>query len=495
MTSVRRALGLSFAERYVLIAIALLGNVLIARLLTPEEIGIYSISIAVVGIAQVVRDFGIGNYLIQVKDLAVEHIRTAFGFSLVIGISLFMIVTLAAPYVGGFYGEERLVQTMRLSALNFLVLPFCSISLSLLRRDMLFSRLVTVNLIAAVFGFATTISLAYQGFGPNSMAIGAVAGNVTTGIGAWIARTDHKLLLPGFSEWRTVLSFGGNSTAVAVITSISMDANDLVVGKILGLAPVAILSRAQGIMNLFHRDLMSAIKGVAFPVFAQTHRDGHSVESRHTASVTAITAVAWSFYGFVSLYSLEALRLLFGPQWDSASDLVPVFCLAGAVASINSLVPTLLISVGRIGLAARADLILQPLRFLFIAIAAIVFKSLFACAIAYLIITVIATPVFYAIKSLCVPTIMRPLLSNLTKSALVTCTTLLIPMIFALHAGLDRTEPLPTLTFVLIGLLTVPIWFISLIVLKHPLSQDPLFLKILGRLHVAMGKLTLRGKV
>lgn len=146
MASVRRALVLSISERYLLIALSLASNILLARLLTPEEIGLYSVSIALIGIAQVLREFGIGNYLIQVKTLTDDHIRTAFGFSLVIGASLFVIIYLIAPFAGSFYNDERVVDTIRISALNFLVLPFCSISLSLLRREMMFKRLVLINL-------------------------------------------------------------------------------------------------------------------------------------------------------------------------------------------------------------------------------------------------------------------------------------------------------------------------------------------------------------
>jgi hypothetical protein len=85
MTSVRRALALSFAERYVLIAIFLFSNILVARLLNCEEIGIYSVSLAVIAVAQVLRDFGIGNFLIQEKELTEAHVRTAFSNSLLAG--------------------------------------------------------------------------------------------------------------------------------------------------------------------------------------------------------------------------------------------------------------------------------------------------------------------------------------------------------------------------------------------------------------------------
>ena len=482
MTSIRRALAVSLAERYAMIAIGLLSSMLIARLLTPEEIGIYSVSLAVIGIAQVLRDFGIGNYLIQVKDLTEKHISTAFGFTLVMGGSLFVIVTLAAPYVGSFYNDERLVETMRLSALNFIVLPFCSISLSLLNRDMLFNRVVTVNLVAAIFALAATITLAYEGFGPNSMAIGAVAGNVVTGIGAWIARADRKLLLPGFSEWRAILNFGGQSSVANVVTSIAVDINDLAIGKVLGFGPVAILSRAQSLTNMFSFNVMAALRRVAYPAFSKAHREGESLESRYVASVTAVTVIAWPFYGFGGLYSLELIRLLFGSQWDEAATLMPFFCITGLFAASCNLILTAIMAAGRIDLVTKAELVFQPLRIALIIGALIIWKTLTACAIAFLIAFIIQVPLLYAFKARCIPTDYRALLSNLWLSAKVTLGTLIGPSVIAIYAGIDRKEPVGLAMFGAAIVLGLTGWLFSLIVFKHPISVDPLFMRLTSKL-------------
>lgn len=482
MTSVRRALGLSLAERYAMIAIGLLSSMIIARLLTPEEVGIYSVSLAVIGIAQVLRDFGIGNYLIQVKDLTDKHISTAFGFSLLMGGSLFIIVILAAPYAGSFYSDERLVQTMRLSALNFIVLPFCSISLSLLNRDMLFSRIVTVNLIAAVFALAATISLAYNGHGPNSMAIGAVVGNVITGIGAWIARTDRKLLLPGLSEWRAILNFGGQSSIASVVTTIAIDINDLAIGKLMGFGPVAMFSRAQSLTNMFSANIIAAVRRVAYPAFSRAHREGESLETRYVSSVAALTVMAWPFYGFGALYSLELLRLLFGSQWDEAAGLMPFFCIAGFFSASSNLILTAVMAVGRIDLVTKSELIFQPLRIVLIISAAMIWETLIACAIAFVIAFIIHTPFLYAFKARCIPNDYSALLSNLWLSAKVTIATLIGPAVVAIYAGIDREEPVSLALLGIAIAMGLTSWLFSLIVFKHPISTDPLFMRITSKL-------------
>lgn len=486
MTSVRRALAFSFAERYVLIAISLLSNILLARLLTPEEIGIYSVSLAVIGIAQVLRDFGLGSFLIQQKNLNDAHIRTAFGFALLIGGSLFVVVYFAAPCIGRFYADERLIQTMRISSLNFLVLPFCSISLSLLRRAMAFKQLVTVTLSATVLGFVTMIGLAYVGFGPNSMAIGAVVTNIATGVGTWIARADRKLLLPGFSEWRVVLSFGGQSSLSSIVTTVAVDINDLALGKILGFAPVAMMSRAQGLTSLFSRDIMGAIRGVVFPAFAKAHRDGESLEMRYIASVTAVTVIAWPFYGFAALYARELIWLLFGPQWNEAASLVPLFCLAGAFSATSNLILSVIMAVGRIDLVTKSELLFQPLRAALIVAAAMIFESLFACAIAYLVALVFHTPYIYLFKARCIANNYQSLLSNLWLSAKVTLITLTLPVGLAIYAGVNYRIPASLLTLVVAAGLSVISWIIAILLFKHPITADPLFKTVTNKLRGSM---------
>lgn len=485
MNLTRKGLFFSLSERYLLIAIQLASGMILARLLTPEEIGIYSVSLAVVGIAQVLRDFGIGSFLIQAKSLSEQHIRTAFGFSLVAGMTLFMILFSVAPLAGSFYGDERLIETVRISSTNFLILPFCSISISLLRREMLFKRLAFIGVAASLTGFFVSIGLAYEEYGPNSIAIGAVCANTVTGILAWLARTDRKLLLPAFSEWRAILKFGSQSSAAGIASSLSMDMNDLALGKILGFAPVAILSRAQGIMNLFHRDIMAAIRGVMFPSFAKSHRDGKSVDADFTKSVTNITAFAWPFYGFAALYADELIRLMFGAQWDDAANLVPWFCLAGAFAATWNLVLNAVMAVGRIDLYTKAELFLQPMRAIFTITVAVIFESLWACAVAFFVVYALSAPFLYWVKDKCIPTNYSALREGLAASAMLTLITLTLPtlLIWQFPAQDGFSEIL--LVFFSGAALAAISWIAAIITISHPLKADPIMRRIFPRLNQA----------
>lgn len=485
MTTVHRALAISMVERYLMLAVALGSNMLIARLLTPEQIGLYSVSLAVISLAQMVRDFGIGSYLIQHKDLQDSHVRTAFGVMLIIGGSLFAVFFVAGPFAGRFYNDPRVGDALRICALNFLVLPFCTITMSLLRREMRFDHIAIVGIAGGLTGALASVGLAWAGLGPIGLAIGSVISSVVTGITAWLVRRDSTVFKPSLSEWRAVLGFGGQSALTNVVSSASNDISDLALGKVLGFAPVAMISRAQGLPNMFQRDLMGAVQGVAFPMFAKVHREGASVETKWTAAVGAVTVFGWPFYGFLALMSVETMRLLFGNQWDTAARLVPIFCAVGAVLALANLVVHLLIALGRMDIVTRVELTFQPARAAAIVVVAVLTESLAACAWAYLASAAVQVPLLYWVKSRCLPFDWTGLRQQLKASAAVTLVTLALPAAAAYYFGFTRTEPMPLAVFLGTVAGSALVWVASVVLLRHPLSADPVFQRTLARIRLA----------
>lgn len=478
MSGVRSALLFSFAERYALIAINLASNLLIARLLTPDQIGVYSVTLAVMSIAQVLRDFGVASYLIQEKDLTDDHVRTAVGVTLLIGVALGGVVFAVSPWVAQYYNEPRMRDLLRLASVNFLLLPFSTISLALLRRRMAFKALAVVNFVATLAGAVASVGLAWAGFGPVGLVIGTLVVSATTGMAAWWAQGDRRVLRPGLSQWRSLFKFGAQSSVVGVVTSVSMDINDLAVGKLMGFTPVAMLSRAQGLMNLFHRDLMGAVRNVAYPAFAKAVREQQAMEPLYVTSVTHVCVVAWPFYGFVSLYALETLRLLFGPQWDAAAPLVPIFCLAGALAAAISLIGNLMMAMGRMDLLTRMELIFQPARAALIVAAAAYWREPWACAAALVVAIALQLPLVYSVKARFLPNDWHTLRRQLARSAAVALLSLLLPALLLWAHPRAEGQPQAGPWFLLAILSCCISWLLALRGCRHPLAADPAFVRV-----------------
>ena len=224
-------------------------------------------------------------------------------------------------------------------------------------------------------------------------------------------------------------------------------------------------------MNLFHRDFMGAVRGVAFPAYAKAYREGRSVEASYIASVAVVTGIAWPFYGFAALFPLEILRIVFGPQWDSAAQLVPFFCLAGAFAAVVSLIPSAMMAIGQTNLIARADLIIQPVKAGLLTFLVMYHKALFPFAVGFLAISILAVPYFYAFKQKCLPTDFGLLGRSLARSASVAALSLAPASVMAWLLR-DEHGALGVLAFLACLAVTGLSWVLSLWGLGHPLFGE-----------------------
>ncbi len=178
--NLRRAITFAFSDRLASGAVQFGMVVVLARLLTPHETGIYSVAAAAISLAHVLREFGIGRYIIQETDLTDTRLSTAalvgFAISLTIAAAIFFARGVFADY----YRDPALAGILGILALNFLIIPFSAPTLALLSRDLRFDTLFRISLASSIVLAAVAITLAFAGYSYWALAWASVAGNVTT---------------------------------------------------------------------------------------------------------------------------------------------------------------------------------------------------------------------------------------------------------------------------------------------------------------------------
>lgn len=334
MSSVRRTIALSFLQNYTALAISFLSSIIIARILTPHDIGIFSIGVAVVGIAHMLRDFGVGQYIIQKKDLDDADIQAAFGLTLAVAWAMSLVIFVVAEQVAQFYGTPQIRNVMWLLAVNFLLIPFGSVTMALLRRRMEFGSLYWIRTSSALTHAAVAIFCAWLGYGYLSLAFASTMGIVATVCACILARPSGMPWMPGVEGLKRVLSFGGYVTGGRLATELASAFPELVIGKALDISSVGIFGRAMGLIDIFNRAFVSSIWGVMLPHFANVVRGEGSLKDSFLISVRHTTAIAWPFFTVMGLLSFPIVRVLYGDQWDASVPLVRILCFAGAAGSL-----------------------------------------------------------------------------------------------------------------------------------------------------------------
>ena len=331
MSAVRRSFLLSFADSYLAIALQVASTVVIARLLTLAEVGVFAIAAVFSALASSFRDFGFAEYLIQARDLNNDKIRAALGMNIIVSWAMAAAMFVAAPFAATFYREAGVGQVMRVLALSFLIVPFGAVVQSWFRRELNYKPIVIGNAFSSITAFTVAVSLALLGHGYMSLAWSTFAGIAATVLATMYFRPRGFPRWPGFKNLGEVFHFGKFATGMYVVNQLGRGAPELIIGRASGVADVGIFSRANGLVELFRRLLLRPVFQVCLPYFAKAARDQGSVAPSYVSSVGLVTAAGWPFLGFFALASYAIIRIVYGTQWMAAVPLARVLCLAGAI--------------------------------------------------------------------------------------------------------------------------------------------------------------------
>ena len=468
MASIRRSLIWSFAGRYSTLTISVISTMILARLLTPEEIGIFSVGYAVLVLGHALRDFGVTGYLIQEHTLTRDRIRSAFGVTMFFAWTMAGVIFATSDAVSEFYGEPGLKDVLNILCITFLLLPFNSPVVALFRRDLAFDKIYRINVARALANSATSIILASHGFGFASLAWASVAGTVTVLILVSIMRPKDTWMLPGWKECRRVFAFGGRTSAAALITEVGNSAPDFVIGRVIGFDALGLFSRARGLFELFNRSVMMGIIRVVMPAFARKDRAGEDVLHIYLTGLCYITVLAWPFFIFVGFMAFPIVRFMFGDQWDAAVPLIQIMCFGGILLPFNTLARPTLLALGAATHNLRVHSIVQPVTVLVVIGAA--YHSLEAVALQVPVMAAFMFVVSFKYVRMHIGISPHGIWNAVSKSAGVAIVSGIVPGL--VYMAMNTYTVSVWLVLPISAIVTGCVWLGSLLLLRHPFRKE-----------------------
>ena len=457
-------------EQYVRLAVNFLLVVSVSRLLSPSEVGTAVIGVGIMLIAMGLKEFATADFLIKRTEILEEDVRTAFTILLLLMAMVTLVVVAAAPWVGSFYGEEKLTTFLRIAAFAGLIECLSGPITGLLRRDMAFGKLAFINISSVTVNALVVIVLAAMGFSFMSFAYGLVAASTTISVLSFALRPDFSFLRPSLSSWRTVASFGGYNGASQVINRLYESMPQLVLGHVLPHSSVGIYNRASVVSDIPDRIFLAGASLIAFPALAAELRRGQSVKEPYLLALGHITVFYWPAVILIAVLAYPIVGLVLGPQWDAVAPLLQVMAI-GSLAWF----PVILTSPVLLAVGAVRDRMLADLTGRSIAAVILCFAALFgvmAMAVSKLLTLPFQMLVAFYFVRRHVPFTWSELGRALRRSALVTVASAAGPVavMASTYPGKDLSVAAIALTLLLAG----GGWFAGIVLARHPvLGSSP----------------------
>jgi len=155
----------SFVEAVFLKGLSFVAMVFLARWLGPIDFGLMGMIAVFIGIGTSLVNSGMTSSIIRTKNAGDADFTTVFYMNMGMSLLVYAIMYYLAPYIAAFYGQEVLIDIIRVYSLVFIISAFSAVQLAILNKEMRFKRIMLLNAPSIIIGVSVGLFLGYNNYG------------------------------------------------------------------------------------------------------------------------------------------------------------------------------------------------------------------------------------------------------------------------------------------------------------------------------------------
>ena len=355
--SVESGFRWSAAERILNQGLTFAIQILLARILGPEEFGPLAIAVIFLYLTEIFVDSGLGQALIQAKSINKTDIATVFFANMAISIVCFVALWFCAPMIADFYDEPIVSPVSRWVFFCLILSALGRAQLSLLTREMKFKKLFHIKTPAIVLSGIVSIAMALNDFGVWSLVVQIVSKMAIENALLWVfSDREH---IPGmafsFEALKRLGSFGLYLLGAQFLYKGSQHFYGLIVGKAFSVEQLALYNRANGFQKTPTGVLAQVFGRVLFPAFSKIQDDNSKIRDALRIGIPVLSFVVFPSMIVLMATSEPFILAILSEQWLQSADYLLVFPIVGMFYPMSAVGLTVIRSKGH----SRAILILS----------------------------------------------------------------------------------------------------------------------------------------
>ncbi len=300
-------------------------TLIVARLLTPADYGIVSLATVYLSILTLLSEFGVGAGVVALRELTETQVAQLNSLAVLIGFGGFALSCVVAIPAGRFFHSPQVPAVLVLMSTTLIINSLQSVPSALLRKELRFKLLSSIEGIKAIALAAVPVLLALWGFGYWTLVFSVIASSLlgTTMI-LWVRR--HPFAWPRKTDLAPQLRFSRNVVVTGVAFAIYIDSDFVVAGRVLGQAALGAYNIAWTFANAPLEKVTSLIGYVTPSYFSAVQNDNAALRRYLLKPTEAIAFIVFPVMAGIALVARDAISLFLGPKWEAA--IVPLQLLA-----------------------------------------------------------------------------------------------------------------------------------------------------------------------
>jgi O-antigen/teichoic acid export membrane protein len=352
-TSVLSSLFWKSLERGGVSGVQFIVQIILARLLFPEDYGIIALIVVFIAISQTFVQSGLGTALIQKKKVTDEDYSSVFYLTLVVALVFYGILFLAAPFIAAFYNQPLITPVLRVLGLTLFFGAVNTIQNAVIARNFQFRKLFVSSLGAVLLSGVVGIAMAYAGHG-----VWALVGQQLTSIIAlcaimWFTVKWRPKLLFSLARVKELFSFGWKLLVSDLINTTYTNLTSLIIGKLYPASMLGFYTKGREFPNVLVSNINSSIQAVMFPAYAKCQDNRPQVKQIMRRALVTSAFLVFPAMAGLAVIAEPLVELLLTEKWLMCVPFLQIFC------AVYALYPIHTVNLQAINALGRSDIFLR----------------------------------------------------------------------------------------------------------------------------------------
>ena len=327
--------------------IQFISGIILARLLTPFDYGCIGMLMVFVTLAESFIDGGFGSALIQKKRPTQTDYSTIFYWNLGLSALFYAILFFSAPVIASFYEISLLRDVLRVQGLILFIYALNLIQRNQLRKQLKFKVIAVARIVTSIIALVITIIMAYKGFGVWAL----VAQNlIAAGIPAiifWVYTKWKPSFVFSWQSFKELFSFGIFMFLTQLINRISIQIQNLFIGKFYDASVLGYFSKAQATERLASHTISDVMSSVTYPLYAEVQDDLPAMQNMIKRLTTTIAYLTFPLLIILLLTARPLFILLYSERWIESIPYFQLLCIAGLGYSFSAVNTQPIAAIGK----------------------------------------------------------------------------------------------------------------------------------------------------
>ncbi|MGN9011658.1 lipopolysaccharide biosynthesis protein [Oliverpabstia intestinalis] len=316
-----------FAERCGAQGVKLIVELVLARILLPEDYGLIALVTVLIQILNVFVDSGLGNALIQKKDADDLDFSTVFYFNLVWCAILYGLLFLTAPIFASFYGQVELVPVLRVLGLQVIISGIKNVQQAYVSRTMQFKRFFYATLAGTLGAAVVGIFMAYQGFGVWALVCQQLFNVLVDTVVLWLTVKWRPKKMFSLDRLKVLFNYGWKLLASSLLDTIYAEIRQLIIGKLYSSSDLAFYNRGKQFPNLIVTNVNTSIDSVLLPTMSKEQDNKDRVKKMTRRSIQVSTYIMAPLMIGLACCASNIVTIVLTEKWLPCVFFLQIFCI------------------------------------------------------------------------------------------------------------------------------------------------------------------------